>query len=129
MVIKTGIIGNSELIVENKHTAIVVGSGNLSVLSTPTVVALVEETAWKSVKNALEIEQDTVGTEIDIKHIAPTPIGLKIHCKTILIEVDNRRLVFNFEVFDEKEKISFGTHERFIVNGKKFQEKTDNKKH
>ena len=101
-----GIIGKEELIVTEENTAKAVGSGGLEVFATPALIALAEKTAFQSVAEHLEEGQSTVGTHIDIKHIAATPVGMKVTCETELIEVDSenpRRLVFSVNIYDEVE--------------------------
>ena len=125
-----GIIGKEELIVTEENTAKAVGSGGLEVFATPALIALAEKTAFQSVAEHLEEGQSTVGTHIDIKHIAATPVGMKVTCETELIEVDSenpRRLVFSVNVYDEVEKIAEGTHERFIIYSERFQNKANGK--
>ena len=125
--IETGIIGKEEMLVTDAVTAKVLGSGGLNVFATPAMIALSEKTALKSVLSYLPEGQSTVGTKVDISHIAATPVGMKVRCETELIEVDRRRLVFSVNVYDEVEKIAEGTHERFIVDDNKFQTKADSK--
>ncbi len=125
--IKTGIKGHQEEMVSEKNTAKAISSGQLAVYATPALIALAEETAWKSIADELEEGQGTVGTKLDIAHISATPVGMKVWCDTELIETDRRRLVFSVEVFDEKGKIGEGTHERFIVDNKPFEEKAYSK--
>lgn len=125
-----GIIGKEELIVTEENTAKAVGSGGLEVFATPALIALAEKTAFQSVAEHLEEGQSTVGTHIDIKHIAATPVGMKVTCETELIEVDSenpRRLVFSVNIYDEVEKIAEGTHERFIIYSERFQNKANGK--
>ena len=109
-----------KLTVTEEITAKVVGSGGLEVFATPMMIALSEKTALTSIMPYLEEGQSTVGTKIDIAHIAATPVGMKVTCETELIEIDRRRLVFSVNVYDEIEKIAEGTHERFIVDNEKF---------
>lgn len=125
---ETGIKNSIELIVTNDKTAATMGSGTLEVFATPAMIALIEETAWKSVMPYMEDKQATVGTKLDICHIAPTPLGMIVKCKTELIEIDGRRLKFKAEVYDEKGLIGTGTHERFIIDVEKFQAKANSKK-
>ena len=125
---ETGIKNSIELIVTNDKTAATMGSGTLEVFATPAMIALIEETAWKSVMPYMEDKQATVGTKLDICHIAPTPLGMIVKCKTELIEIDGRRLKFKAEVYDEKGLIGKGTHERFIIDVEKFQAKANSKK-
>lgn len=122
-----GIKFSIERTVTPEMTARVMGSGTLDVFATPAMIALIEETAWKSVSNHLDDGQATVGTNLKIEHIAPTPVGMKVTCNTELIEVDGRRLVFNVSVSDDKGEVGRGTHERFIINEKKFQLKANSK--
>ena len=123
----TGIKGTLERTVTEELTAQAMGSGELPVFATPAVVALAEECAWKSVAGELEQGQGTVGTRMELSHLAATPLGMTVRCETELIEVDRRRLVFAVEVFDEKEKVAEGRHERFIVDNAKFLGKAEGK--
>lgn len=123
-----GIKNTLEITVTGNLTAAAVGSGTLNVYATPAMIALIEETAWKSVAPYLEDGQSTVGTRLDVNHVAPTPLGMTVRCETELTEVDGRRLVFAVNVYDEAGVIGKGTHERFIIMSEKFQAKADSKK-
>ena len=125
---ETGIKNTLEITVTSNLTAAAVGSGTLNVYATPAMIALIEETAWKSVAPYLEEGQSTVGTRLDVSHVAPTPLGMTVRCETELTEVDGRRLVFAVNVYDEAGLIGKGTHERFIIMSEKFQAKADSKK-
>lgn len=122
-----GIKGLKEITVTKELTAISVGSGELEVYATPAMIALMEGTASESVKAELEEGQGSVGTSIAIKHLAATPVGMRVRCESELVDVDGRKLVFNLVVYDEKDKIGEGTHERFIISNEKFQNKTNSK--
>lgn len=123
-----GIKNTLEITVTGNLIAAAVGSGTLNVYATPAMIALIEETAWKSVAPYLEEGQSTVGTRLDVSHVAPTPLGMTVRCETELTEVDGRRLVFAVNVYDEAGLIGKGTHERFIIMSEKFQAKADSKK-
>ena len=123
--LQLGIKGKQELLVTDKDTAKAVGSGGLNVFATPAMIALAEKTALQSILAYLSEGESTVGTKLDISHIAATPVGMKVSCETELIEIDRRRLVFSVNVYDEVEKIGEGTHERFIVNDEKFMTKAE----
>ena len=125
--VEIGIKGEAEVVVDNTNTAAAMRSGAQNVFATPYLVALIEEAAFNSVVPYLEEGQGTVGTAVNIKHLAATPIGMKVTAKTTLTEIDRRRLVFMAEVFDEKGKVGEGTHERFIINAASFQAKAENK--
>jgi fluoroacetyl-CoA thioesterase len=101
-----------------------------NVLSTPSMISEMEETCRLLLKDFVlkEKEWDSVGTIVDIKHIAMTPVGSTIRLKAIIESVDNRKVMFNIEVFDDIEKIGEGKHERFIINVAKFKSKFEEKK-
>lgn len=115
--------GYLERTVTKDLSAKVWGSGAVDVFATPCLIALLEETAWRSVQDELEPGQATVGTKLDVAHIAATPIGMQVRCETELKEIDRKRLVFAVAAYDEAGKIAEGTHERFIVDVEKFQAK------
>jgi fluoroacetyl-CoA thioesterase len=101
-----------------------------NVLSTPSMISEMEETCRLLLKDFVlkEKEWDSVGTIVDIKHIATTPVGSTIRLKAIVESVNNRRVMFNVEAFDNIEKIGEGKHERFIINVAKFKSKFEEKK-
>ena len=127
--LETGIKGFREITVKDTLTARRFGSGELDVYATPAMIALAEETALKSVADRLEPGQGTVGTRVDIAHLAATPLGMKVRCETELIEIDRRKLTFAVRVSDEVEKIAEGTHERFVIDNEKFLKKAAGKVH
>ena len=127
IVLTTGIKGNRELIVTEELTAKAIGSGELPVLATPAVIALAEETAWRSVAAFLEPGQGTVGTKLEVEHISATPVGMKVKCETELTEIDRRKLTFSVTVFDEVGVVAKGMHCRFIVDNEKFLKKAESK--
>ena len=101
-----------------------------NVLSTPSMISEMEETCRLLLKDFLlkDNEWDSVGTRVEIRHIAATPVGSKIRLKAIVESVNNRKVMFNVEAFDEMEKIGDGRHERFIINISKFKSKFEEKK-
>lgn len=125
--LEVGIQGYAELTVTQKETAAEQKSGTLQVFATPAMIALIEETAWKSVAKELEEGCASVGTSLNIRHLSATPVGMKVSCRTKLQEVDGRRLVFEVLVEDESGKVGEGIHERFIVQSEPFQKKADAK--
>jgi predicted thioesterase len=92
------------------------GNKGVEVFATPALIALLEQTAIGCVAPTLAEGQGTVGTRVEVQHLAATPVGMKVTARVELVEVDGRRLVFNVEAHDEREPIAKGTHERFIVN-------------
>lgn len=124
---KIGIKGVLTKKVEQEESAKNIGSGLLDVFATPALVAFVEKTCWFSVNDFIEEGQTTVGTRIDLNHLKATPISMEVTCNSELVKVDGKKLSFEFEVHDEKDLIAKGSHERYIVDSKSFQEKTDSK--
>lgn len=122
-----GIIGTQTITVTEDKTAKHLGSGVLAVFGTPFMIALMENTAYKSVQPYLEEGQGTVGTMLNVKHVAATPVGMEVRCETKLIEVDRKRLVFEVKAYDACGLIGEGLHERFIVGNEKFMLKANSK--
>jgi fluoroacetyl-CoA thioesterase len=122
-----GVRGTQEELVTEKNIASALGSGGLAVYATPCMITLMEYCAMESVKPYLPQGSSTVGTRLDVKHLAATPIGMTVRCETELIEVDRRRLVFLCRAYDDAGLIGEGTQERFIVDNAKFMEKTQAK--
>ncbi len=114
----------SELFVEEKHTAAAFGSGNLLVFSTPMMIGLMENAALNCAQLGLEDGYSTVGTHLDVKHLAATPIGQKVKATAELIEIVGKKLIFKVEAFDTVEKIGEGIHGRYIIESKQFLERT-----
>ncbi len=126
--LQTGIKGRIEMTVTPDKCAGAVGSGELDVFATPAMIALIEETAWRSVAPELQPGEGTVGTALNVRHVAATPVGLKVRCETELTLVDRRRLVFDVKVYDPFGLVGEGTHERFVIQYEKFLKKVDEKR-
>ena len=124
---ETGICGVQTITVAEQQTAKHLGSGELAVFATPCMIALMENTAYRSVQPCLEPGQGTVGTLLNVKHLAATPVGMEVRCETKLIEVDRKRLVFEVKAFDACGLIGEGVHERFIVDNQRFMQKAESK--
>lgn len=116
-----------EKLVTEDGTAKAFGSGTDLVAATPFVVSLLENASFNCVIEALEQGFSTVGTIINIKHLKATPIGCTIKASAKLVQIDNKRLVFSVEAYDDIEKIAEGEHERFIVKTDKFMDKANSK--
>lgn len=126
--LQTGTKGYQEMTVTAEDTAKKYKSGTLDVLATPRMAALMEETAWKSVAADLDEGMGTVGIRLELDHLAPTPVGMKVYCESKLEKVDGRKLTFSITARDEKGEIGKADHERFIVEEEKFQNKANQKK-
>ena len=118
--IQTGLTCKKTITVTPEMTAAAMGSGALEVLATPSMIALMEGTAQEAVQSLLEDGQGTVGTQIDVRHLAATPVGMEVTCTAEVTEVDRRRIVFTVKAKDEKEVIGEGIHERFVIDNEKF---------
>ncbi|MCX7903695.1 MAG: thioesterase family protein [Caloramator sp.] len=125
--IKVGLNSVIETTVQEKDSAANYVNGFIDVLSTPSLIGLLECAAKNAVDLHLPTGYSTVGIRVDVKHLAATPIGMKVKAMAELIEVDGKRLVFKIEAYDEKEKIMEGLHERFIVDVEKFMQKIKDK--
>lgn len=127
-IIKAGILGESSATVDHSNTAVAYGSGRVSVFATPAMIGLMEKAALSSVDPLLETGMTTVGTRVEVQHLAATPIGMKVVAVSELLEVDGKRLVFRVEARDEVEVVGRGTHERYIVPEEKFLNRAGAKK-
>ena len=113
--------------VTESNTALSVGSGSLKVYATPAMLALMEKAACEALKDILGEGETTVGTLLNVKHIAATPVGMTVTATAELIERDGRKLFFNVQANDESGIIGEGSHERFVVLADRFTEKTYSK--
>lgn len=108
--------------VKETETAQSVGSGGLPVLSTPHMIAYMEHTAWKAVENELDDVQTTVGTAVDIKHLAPTDVGKEVEVTAMLTASTEKTLTFHVEARADGRLIGEGTHQRAVITVDRFLE-------
>ena len=113
----------STIIVEDKHLACTVGSGDLPVLATPMMVALMENAAMLCVQSELAEGESTVGSQISVSHIKPTALGKRVSAKATLLSREGRKLTFHVEAHDEEGLIGEGEHTRYVINKEKFLSK------
>ena len=123
-----GLKGLAETLVTEENTAAVMGSGLLPVFATPAMLALMEQAAASSVQPFLPEGQGTVGTRLEVSHLAATPIGLTVRAESELIAVDRRKLRFAVRAWAGDELIGEGEHERFVIDNARFLEKALSKK-
>jgi len=121
--LKTGIIGNTKISVKPEDTAAKYGSGLIEVFATPAMIGLMESTAQQSIQPLLPEGYITLGTEVNIKHVKATAVGMTVRCESKLITIEGKKLVFEITAHDEMGLIGNGTHTRYIVETKKFMEK------
>ncbi|OPX88884.1 MAG: Fluoroacetyl-CoA thioesterase [Pelotomaculum sp. PtaB.Bin104] len=125
--LQVGIEGKASIVVNNDNTAMAYGSGAVNVFATPALVGLMEKAALSSVDPLLDAGYTTVGTKIDVKHLAATPIGMNVTATSRLVEVNGKRLLFNIEVRDEADLVGTGVHERFIIELAGFIKRVESK--
>lgn len=121
--ITTGLLGQSEMVVHDENTALHLGSGNVAVLATPEMVRLMEKAAVAAVDHLLPDSYRTVGVEVNVRHLAATPLGMSVRVQAELIAIEGRKLTFHVEAFDEVEKIGEGKHRRVIIDLERFKER------
>ena len=124
MVLKPGMRGEAQTVLTHENTAAAVGAGGVEVFGTPMMIALMENAAWQAVANEIEEGFVTVGTVVNVQHLAATPLGQRVRATAELITIEGKRLVFHVEAHDEQQKIGEGIHERFIVNLERFLART-----
>lgn len=118
-----GLKNKMEFVVREEHLANTVRSGELEVLSTPMLLAFLEECCWRSIASELDPSQTTVGTSCSFQHTKASALGARITVQTELVEVDRRRLVFAVRAYDEVGEIAHGTLERIVVAKERFMAK------
>ena len=127
MEITVGMKGQASTNVERSDTALEVGSGSLLVYATPCMVALMEGAACEALEGALPETKTTVGTELSIKHISATPVGLEVRAEAEVTAVEGNTITFSVTAFDETGKIGEGVHKRVVINTQRFLEKAYDK--
>jgi fluoroacetyl-CoA thioesterase len=118
--IAPGLTGEAATIVRDADTATRHGSGLVSVYATPALVGLMERAAVEALRGHLPSGHTTVGGRMDVHHLAPTPVGMRVRACAELLRVHGRRLVFDVQAWDEVERIGQATHERFLVDAAAF---------
>lgn len=125
--IEPGLTGHAEMVVGTSDTAPRIGSGHIAVLATPKMITLIEEAALAAVEHLLPEGKQSLGTHLDVTHIAATPVGMTVKAEAKLIEIEGRKLLFAVEARDEMDLIGEGRHERVVVTASSFQKRVDEK--
>jgi fluoroacetyl-CoA thioesterase len=123
MELRPGVSGHAELVVGEEHTAPRVGSGKVHVLATPVMINLIEAAALAAIEHLLPEGYQSLGTRLDLRHIAATPVGMRVKAMAQVLRIEGRTVSFHVEARDERELIGDGTHERVIVNVAKFDQR------
>ena len=123
----TGLTGTAHLVVGEQHTAPRIGSGRIRVLATPVMINLIEAAALAAIEQSLPENHQSLGTHLDVTHIAATPVGMRVHATAEVLRVEGRTIYFRVAASDERELIGEGTHERVVVNVARFDERVQKK--
>ena len=118
--IRPGLSGTAQLTVGEEHTAPRVGSGRVHVLATPVMINLIEAAALEAIERLLPEGHQSLGTVLNVRHIAATPVGMRVTARAEVASVEGRTVRFRVEARDERELIGDGTHEHVVVNVAKF---------
>ena len=127
MTIEIGMKGEVSALVEREDTAQEVGSGSLLVYATPCMAALMEGAACEAIEAGLAEGETTVGIELNLKHIAATPVGMDVRAEAEVTAVEGKIITFSIKAFDEAGEIGNATHKRALVNAQRFLDKTYDK--
>ena len=118
--IAAGSTGTASIIVGDEHTAPRIGSGQIHVLATPVMINLFEAAALDACEHLLPAGHQSLGTHLDVSHIAATPVGMRAIATAEVLSVEGRTIKFRLKAEDERDLIGEGTHERVVVNVAKF---------
>jgi predicted thioesterase len=125
MGLAVGMRGETSLVVADEHTAAHFGAGGVHVFGTPMMIGLMESAAWSLAQAQLADGETTVGTLVNVRHLAATKIGQKVTATAELVEIDGRRLVFSVRASDEHRLVGEGAHERAIIALDRFLARLD----
>ena len=125
--LQPGRVGTVTLIVAEEHTAPRIGSGRVRVLATPVMINLMEAAALDAAENLIPAGHQSLGTRLDVRHIAATPVGMRVRATARLVSVEGRTLEFRVEAHDEKDLIGDGSHQRLVVNVARFDQRVQAK--
>jgi len=125
--LKPGLEGNAFLKVEEAHTAPRIGSGKVHVLATPVMINLMEAAALAAAEDLLPDGRQSLGTRIDVSHVAATPVGMTVRATAVVTRVDGNHITFRVAAHDEQDLIGEGTHERVVVNVARFDARVGEK--
>lgn len=121
LTIPPGATGSKSITVGDEHTAPFVGSGRVHVLATPVMINLFEAAALAAIEHLLPVGHQSLGTHLDISHLAATPVGMRVTATAEVIEVDGRHVKFKVSAVDERDLIGEGVHDRVVVDVAKFE--------
>jgi predicted thioesterase len=123
MPVRPGLSSSVDLLVSDADTAMALGSGEVPVLATPRLIALVEEASVAALAGQLDEGQTSVGVRVQFEHISPTPVGASVRGEASLERVEGRRLIFNVAARDERGLVAAGKVTRVVVDAQRFLER------
>jgi predicted thioesterase len=126
--IKPGLAGEQTTTVTESLTATHLGSGGVNVYATPSMIALMEYAAVNAIDHLLPDGQASVGTMLNVRHLAATPLGHQVRARAEVTEVDGRKVTFTVQAWDEQELIGEGTHTRVVIDLARFLQRVEGKK-
>ena len=122
-----GLVGHAEIVVGEEHTAPRIGSGVVHVLATPVMINLMEAAALDAAEKLIPAGHQSLGIRLDVRHIAATPVGMRVRATAKIVKVEGRQIDFEVEAHDEKDLIGDGTHQRIVVNVERFDKRVQAK--
>jgi fluoroacetyl-CoA thioesterase len=125
--LQPGLNAEVKITVSESETAAHMGSGLVPVYATPALVALMENAAVRALEEHLPPGKTTVGGQIDLRHLAATPVGMQVRARAELVEMQGRKLTFHIQAWDEAEQIGEANHIRFLIDEETFMTKVRTK--
>lgn len=123
-----GLIREETFIVEEQHAAAHVGSGGSRVLATPWMIAFMERVAYRLLAEHLSDGESSVGVLVDVRHLAPTPVGASVRVKAEVEQLENSQVTFALDAWDQAEKIGAGSHRRVVIDEERFLRRVEAKR-
>ncbi len=123
-----GLVGQASELVTAELTAAQYASGLVPGFATPAMVGLMEHAAFNATASQVPAGQTTVGVEVNVRHLAGTPVGMRVRARAEVVRVDGRKIEYRVEAWDEIDKIGEGTHTRMIVDEARFNEHLSSKR-
>lgn len=118
--IKPGMVNDAAFLVEEQHLAQHIGSGSLRVLATPAMIAFMERVSHQLIAKAVPEDYSSVGVLVNVRHLAPTPLGSRVRIKSEVVSVEGFQVTFHVEAWDEREQIGSGIHQRAVIEHERF---------
>jgi fluoroacetyl-CoA thioesterase len=119
-IIQPGLFEEASFLVEEQYSAQHIGSGSLRILATPWLIGFMEATSHRLLARRLPEGFSSVGATVNIRHLAPTPVGAMLRTRSEVLSLDGQKVTFKIEAWDQIDKVSEGTHERAIIEVARF---------